>query len=119
MNPQALIIEDHFELGDIFADLLTFMGIQAEVVRDGKLAAQRLKEVVPEIVLLDMHLPNVSGRQLLAQIRADQRLSQTKVLVMTADSQQGESLRREADVVFIKPVALDQIQTTILCLRAH
>lgn len=117
MNPQALIIEDHFELGNIFADLLEMMGIQAEVVRDGKLAAQRLNEIVPEMVLLDMHLPHVSGQQLLHQIRADERLNDTKVLVMTADTQQGERLRPDADAVFIKPVTLEQIQMIIEHLR--
>lgn len=64
-----------------------------------------------------MHLPNVSGNILLKQIRADERLKKTRVVVATADAQMGESLRGEADLVLIKPITFTQLRD--LSFRLH
>ena len=82
---QALIIEDNSDLNALFSEALQESGFITEGVLDGQEAALRLKEVEPQLILLDLHLPNVSGADLLVQIRQDPRLKDTFVIVASAD----------------------------------
>jgi two-component system cell cycle response regulator DivK len=117
MSEIALIIEDDEDLSEIFGQALSAANYEIEIIRDGAIAQERLKEVLPVVVVLDMHLPHVSGNTLLKQIRADERLKKTRVVVATADAQMGESLRGEADLVLIKPITFTQLRD--LTSRLH
>ncbi|MBI5670041.1 MAG: response regulator [Chloroflexi bacterium] len=110
MTPHALIVEDNAELSGLLADILTMMNIHADIAGDGRIATEKLAATVPDVVLLDMHIPFISGGHLLDQIRHDCRLADTRVLVITADALQAERARVDADVVFLKPVSMEQIQ---------
>ena len=117
MSELALIIEDDEDLSDIFAEALQNAGYEVETVRDGELARQRLTEIVPSIVLLDMHLPKVAGPELLAGIRSDPRLTGVRVVVTTADARLGDEFREVADFVLIKPISFVQLRD--LTKRLH
>ena len=106
----ALIIEDDMDLGTIFAEAIKAAGYETETIADGGQASLRLMEVIPSLVILDLHLPNVSGRQLLQQIRTDDRLATTNVIVTTADGRQAEDLLEEADFCLIKPISFTQLR---------
>ena len=70
-TPFVLIVEDDTELSEIFAFILQAADLQTEVVRDGLLALNRIKETLPDLIILDMHLPNVSGATILTQLRQE------------------------------------------------
>ena len=108
-KPHALVIEDDEELSELMADILQMKGLETEVIRDGQDAMNRLDGAVPDIILLDAHLPHVSGKDILNRIRAESRLSRIKVLVATADANVGATMGDKADVVFIKPITLTQL----------
>lgn len=116
-NPLALIIEDDPKLGDIFALSLQAAEFETEIVTDGGKARTRLTEIVPHIIVLDLHLPQVSGEQLLRQIKADQRLNSTKVMLTTADAQAAEYLQAESDLVLLKPISPAQLRDLAKRLR--
>jgi CheY-like chemotaxis protein len=61
-------------------------------------------------VVLDLHLPGVSGRKLLDVIRADGRLTKTRVILATADYRTAEELRDSADLVLLKPISFKQLR---------
>ena len=67
--------------------------------------------VIPELVLLDLHLPKVSGEELFWQIRKDTRLKNTKVIIASADTALAETFQNKADLVLHKPVSFNQIVT--------
>jgi CheY-like chemotaxis protein len=113
----ALIIEDDADLAAIFAEAVKAAGFEAQVIRDGALAQRRIKEVVPDIVILDLHLPHVDGPTLLKQIRDTTVLNNTIVIVATADALVGELYRDIADIVLIKPVSFIQLRD--LCARLY
>lgn len=117
MSELALIIEDDEDLSEIFGQALRAAQYEIEIIRDGAIAQERLKNVLPVVVVLDMHLPHISGNILLKQIRADERLKKTWVVVATADAQMGESLRGDADLVLIKPITFTQLRD--LTFRLH
>ncbi|MEM7346893.1 MAG: response regulator, partial [Chloroflexota bacterium] len=77
-KPLALIIEDELELADIFTVAVQTAEFETETIRNGSAARIRLQEVIPALVILDLHLPGASGKDILQQIRADERLSQTR-----------------------------------------
>ena len=109
-KPIALIIEDDEDLSIIFSEALNAAGFQTETIRNGQLALERLREVIPEVVSLDMHLPGVSGLDILKFIRAEKRLALTNVVVTTADAVMAEQVRETADFVLIKPITFGQLR---------
>jgi two-component system, cell cycle response regulator DivK len=77
-NSLALIIEDDEFLAEIFSLTLQEAEFEIEIIRDGRAALSRLAVLTPALVVLDLHLPYISGMDILRQIRADQRLAETR-----------------------------------------
>jgi DNA-binding response OmpR family regulator len=106
----ALVIEDDFDASVIFAKALEVLGFQTEVIDSGEKALERLKAVVPVIVLLDLHLPEVMGTSIIRTIRADERLSETLVIIASADPRSADLVQDMADLVLIKPTTFSQVR---------
>lgn len=104
-NPLTLIVEDDVKLSQIFSKSLRAANFETALAHDGKKALESLEKLMPHVVLLDLHLPHVSGEQILQHIRAHPRFSKTRVVLLTADGNWGESLRQDADLVLVKPVS--------------
>ncbi len=116
-KPLALIIEDDENQADIFTLALQSAEFETETIMDGKVALTRLSEVVPAVVVLDLNLPHVSGDKILHQIRADERLADTRVMLATANALLAESLREESDIVLLKPISPTQLRDLASRLR--
>jgi DNA-binding response OmpR family regulator len=106
----ALVVEDHVDSAIIFSEAVKRAGFDVETIRDGAVALERLAAVEPDIVILDLNLPHVSGMDILRQIRSDPRLANTRVVVVTAHDEMVNSIQDQADLVLIKPVAFSQIR---------
>lgn len=106
----ALLIEDDEDLSDIFTNALQAAGYQVEAILDGQVAQERLNQVVPKIILLDMHLPHVNGATLLKQIHANEKLKKTRIIITTADNVQAEFYRNMATIVLVKPISFSQLR---------
>jgi DNA-binding response OmpR family regulator len=116
-NPLALIIEDNEKLADIYSLALQAAEFDTEIVHDGKTALARLAEIQPVVVILDLHLPRIAGRDILHQIRADERLAKTRVILATADAATAEELQGEADLILLKPIGVRQLRDLAKRLR--
>ena len=111
MSELALIIEDDEDLADIFATALRGIDYEVEHVADGKLAQDRLiGGVAPFLILLDMHLPHISGGDLLTVIKQDSRFEKTIIIITTADARMGDMYRDQVDFVMIKPISFVQLR---------
>ncbi|MBK8616958.1 MAG: response regulator [Anaerolineales bacterium] len=108
-KPLALVIEDNDKLSQIFS-LTLQTEFEIEAITDGKAALKRLSEIVPDLIILDLHLPNVSGHELLKYVRADARMAKTRVILTTADERQSEALQDLADIVLLKPISPVQLR---------
>lgn len=106
----AFIIEDDEDLSIIFSGALSSAGYRTETLRNGRKALTLLATTVPDLVILDLHLPGVSGTEILSYIRAEKRLELTTVVVTTADAIQAEQVRESADLVLIKPITFSQLR---------
>jgi CheY-like chemotaxis protein len=117
-NFLALIIEDDPKLAAIFSMALQQANYETKIIQDGQVAVQQLAITIPEVVILDLHLPFVSGADILTQIRADPRLARTQVIVVTADLFRAEALRDQANAVLLKPVGFIRLQNLVAKLQA-
>jgi diguanylate cyclase (GGDEF)-like protein len=116
-KPFALIIEDDRDISALFRHVLDIAGYRTEIILHGREAINRLNLMSPDIILLDLHLPVVSGTQILELVRADERLRSVPVVVITAYAREAESLPVEPDLVLMKPVNLEQLSNLVQRLR--
>jgi CheY-like chemotaxis protein len=116
-NPLALIVEDNEGLATTFAEAAQEAGYSTEIVRSGDGALNRLAVLVPDLVILDLHLPRVPGSEVLEHIRRDPRLSSTQVIVSTAHAGEAAMVQEKADLVLLKPIAYDQLRDLAARLR--
>ncbi len=108
-KPTAFIVEDDPQLSKIFSISLQ-TDFETEITGDGDSALARLAEIAPSIVVLDLHIPGKSGKDVLLYIRSEERLAGTRVLLCTADERQAQSLEESADIVLLKPVSPAQLR---------
>ena len=120
MNELALIIEDDEDLASIFAEALRGIDYEVEHIADGKLADERIRSgVAPFLILLDMHLPHISGGDLLTIIKQDQRFEKTIVIITTADARMGDMYSDQVDFVMIKPISFVQLRDLTARLKPN
>jgi len=112
-RPLALIIEDDRDIVALFRHVLDLAGYRTEIVLDGKVAVEHLMSSTPDIVLLDLGLPNISGGEILKLMRADERLRNIPVVVITASPHLVETLPATPQLVLIKPVNIEQMSNLI------
>lgn len=109
----GMIIEDDGNHALIYSTALSAAGYECEIIYNGAAARKRLTEVIPHLIVLDMHLPEVSGLELLRQIQADSRLRHTHIIVGTVDAQMAGMAResRGRNVwVMEKPISYEQLR---------
>lgn len=116
-KPLAFVIEDDADLATIFAKAVEAAEYEVEVIHLGDVAMQRLQETVPNIVVLDLNLPYVSGATILENIRADERMSSTRIILATANYALAQSIEDRADLVLVKPITFSQLRDLTSRLR--
>jgi len=109
-KPLAFIIEDNQDTVTIFQRALELAGYDVEVALDGAVAQKQLGLIVPDLIILDLHMPNVAGDVLLKQVRSDERLENTRVFLATADANMASHLRDQAELVLLKPISFSQLK---------
>lgn len=113
-KPAALIIEDDRDIVALFRHVMDLAGYRTEIVLHGGLAVDYLSKSTPDIVLLDLGLPGVSGVEILKRMHADERLKSVPVVVITAHSHLIETLPVKPQLVLIKPVNIEQLTNLVL-----
>jgi CheY-like chemotaxis protein len=82
----------------------------------GLVGIELAREHMPDLILLDLHLPDTSGEEVLRRLRADPRTASIPVVVITADATQAmvERLRAaSADAYLTKPLEIDEFLQTL------
>jgi diguanylate cyclase (GGDEF)-like protein len=116
-KPFAMIIEDDRDTVALFRHVLDFAGYKTEIILNGEKAMERLDITTPDIILLDLNLPGVSGTIILDKIHNEDRLKDIPVIVITGHSHMTIGLESETDLILLKPVSVDQLTNLILRLR--
>jgi len=113
-KPSALIVEDDRDIVALFRHVLDLAGYRTEIALHGKAAVEYLDQSTPDIVLLDLNLPGVSGSEILVRMDADERLKSVPVVVITAHAPLIATLPVQPELVLLKPVNIEQMSNLIL-----
>jgi two-component system cell cycle response regulator DivK len=81
---RVLVVEDNELNLKLFCDLLRAHGYAAEPVRDGREAVARARSFEPDLVVMDIQLPHVSGLELIGQMKRDLRMRAIPIMAVTA-----------------------------------
>jgi DNA-binding response OmpR family regulator len=117
MKHKILIVDDEPNIVMSLEYTFKKKGFEVFIARDGSEALEILKNNIPDIVLLDIMMPNVDGFQTLKQIRNTQSLEATKVVFLTAKNKASDiekGLNLGADKYLLKPFSVKKIVSEIL-----
>lgn len=105
-----LIVDDEEELAENLGDLLEFEGYNVILTSTGEEALEKLAESVPDIILLDIQLPGISGIDVLR--KAKSKHPELPVVMVSASSQKGTSEQvgqLGAEAMVLKPYDQDEL----------
>ncbi len=109
MGEKILVVEDNELNLKLFCDLLRAHGYQVEPVRDGREALDRARAFAPDLVIMDIQMPWISGLELTEQMKADAELSPIPIMAVTAYAAKGDEDRIRAagaEGYVAKPISL-------------
>jgi CheY-like chemotaxis protein len=105
VSARILIVEDHPTMREAMRLVLEGEGFDIHEASDGQQALLSLREQRPDLVLLDMSIPGVSGPEVLAAVKNDPDTAEVRVIVVTARGEEGRAaaMAGGADHYFTKP----------------
>ncbi|MBX7255022.1 MAG: response regulator [Candidatus Hydrogenedentes bacterium] len=118
---KILVVDDDLDLADLIQTKLTAEGHQVSVINSGEGAFEMAKQVRPDLIILDIMLPGVTGYQICRRLRKDPELYGVGILILTALGEEPEvlhGLEQGADDFLAKPFKLDTLMEKIEALRA-
>jgi CheY-like chemotaxis protein len=115
---KVLIVDDDEEIRALLHDMLTEEGFEVGTARDGQEALDLLQRESGWIILLDIMMPNVDGREVIRQLQANQHLrDQNRIALMSAGGRLAqERLHLAPDLVEVllpKPFDLDDVLAVV------
>src|SRR4051812_38312286 len=109
VSKKVLVVEDNELNLKLFCDLLRAHDYIAEPVRDGREAVERARAFAPDLVIMDIQLPNVSGLELIETLKADDQLKPIPIMAVTAYAAKGDEERIRAagaEAYVSKPISV-------------
>lgn len=116
MPGRVLLIEDEPNIIEAIRFILTRDGWRVDTHSDGQTALEAVRNRQPDLVILDVMLPNRSGYDILSDLRGDEELAEMPVLMLTARGQKKDrelAERLGATRFMTKPFANADIVTTV------
>ncbi|MBW6522144.1 response regulator [Sphingomonas sp. RHCKR47] len=116
MAKRVLVVEDNELNLKLFCDLLRAHDFAAEAVRDGREAVARAREVMPDLIIMDIQMPHVTGYELILELKADEALRHIPVMAVTAYSGRDDEERIRAagaDAYVSKPISLARFMQAV------
>ena len=84
-QPRVLMVEDHPDIADLYQLKLQLEGYRVAVASDGAAGLKLARSLKPDLVLLDIHVPQLDGLQVLAALREDDATRDQLVVVFSED----------------------------------
>lgn len=106
MSKKILIVDDEPNIVISLEFLMNREGFEVVVAKDGEEALSNIQEQQPDLVLLDVMMPKINGFDVCKQIRSDPKLSDTRIIMLTAKGRAAEvakGLELGADGYITKP----------------
>lgn len=112
MSRTALVVEDEHDFADVVAMNLRRAGFDTYVARSGETAVTEARRVHPDIVLLDLMLPDIQGTEVCRRLKSDPETKDVPVIMVTARGEEIDrivGLELGADDYVVKPVSMREL----------
>lgn len=119
MAKRILVVEDNDLNRKLFCDVLKANGFEVVPVADGKNVLGTAKKFAPHLVIMDIQLPNVSGIDLITELKSDEAFAEVPVLAVTAYAGKGDEERIRgagAEDYLAKPVSIGPFMAAVRAL---
>lgn len=116
MAKRILIVEDNELNLKLFCDLLRAHGHDIRPVGDGREVLHEARDFAPDLIIMDIHLPHVSGLDLIIALKADAALRATPIMAVTAYAGKGDEDRIRAagaEAYVSKPISVLKFIETV------
>lgn len=113
---KILIVEDEADTAEMLAEMVSLSGYQAECTYGGKSAINMLTNLNPDLVLLDIVMPGISGLDVLNFMRSDPRLHNIPVIIISSNSLPADKqmcMEAGANDYLTKPVSFTDLKEAI------
>ena len=111
-----MVVEDNDLNRKLFCDVLKANGFEVDPVADGDAVLETARGARPDLIIMDIQLPNVSGVDLITQLKADAEFDEVPVLAVTAYAGKGDEERiRDAGAqdYLAKPVSIGPFMAAV------
>jgi CheY-like chemotaxis protein len=118
---RIFLVDDDVDLAELVRTKLIAEGHQVGVINSGEGAFEMAKQVKPDIIILDIMLPGVTGYQICRRLRKDPELYKVAILILTALGEEPEilhGLEQGADDYLVKPFKLERLSDKLASLSA-
>jgi len=113
---KVLIVEDNELNLRLFRDLLEAHGAEVRTVRDAREALYAIRSFQPQLVIMDIQLPHISGVELIRLMKAEAALDSIPVMAVTAYAGKGDEARVRqagADAYVSKPISVSRFVAAV------
>lgn len=113
---KILVVDDDIHATTLFKTILTAKGYEAVIVNDSSIAVQTADSTNPDLVILDLMMPEPNGFEVCKMLRADPKFSQTPIVIFTAmgDNESKEAaFETGADEFLTKPFRVEDLMHRI------
>ncbi|MFF2175404.1 response regulator transcription factor [Lysinibacillus sp. NPDC058147] len=113
MNKRILVVEDDIAIGNLIKMTLATQQYEFDIARDGHSALQKALAMNPEVIILDLGLPDIDGVELITKIRS---WTQTPIIVVSARGEEHDkinALDAGADDYVTKPFSVEELLARI------
>lgn len=119
MAKRVLVVEDNELNLKLFCDLLRAHDFAAEPVSDGREAVGKAREFAPDLVVMDIQMPHVTGLELIREMKADSQLRRIPIMAVTAYAGRDDEERIRAagaNAYVSKPISLARFMEEVRTL---
>ena len=112
MSARVLVVDDNEDNVQIMSRMLLARGFEVRTARDGKAALRSIEQELPDVVLLDIMMPDMDGIEVLDRIRANPQSASLPVILVTGKGQDDDVLagyKYGADYYITKPFTARQL----------
>jgi len=120
---RVLLVEDNVELAEVTAEMLRREGLEERTALSGREALEAAADFRPQLVLCDLHLPDMPGREVIHALRSKPATRRIRAVVLTALAESDvRMLRRQAkqmgvDQFVAKPLSTDKLRAVLAGLK--
>jgi len=117
MAYKVLLIDDNTDCRELFGMMVRHMGCEVLHADDGELGVQKALSEKPDLIFMDLGMPNMNGMEAVSCLRASAVTKDTPIIICTAwmgDNHRNAALKLGAHEIVTKPISFEQLQKVLL-----